>query len=606
MLRFSRGAQALITGFFTVGVLQARPIEPPNGSQSAAAILAQVREATGGEAWNHLAEIRSEGAVVVGGKTGSLVFFEDLRTGANVDHVDLQGVGRVEDHADTPTQDWEQDSAGDVALSPGGKQPGDIDDLYIHRNGWWQPGFGGAAVTLLPPATADGGTYDLIACKVPGGHGFTLWIDRRAHHIARIASGESVTSFSDFRRTDSGLTLPFRKQKGTGKDAAVFTTTKVTALPQINEADFQPPFRTDYSMPASGQVTVPAEGGLIFKMKIDGQGPFRTVFDTGGVNIVSTAFAKRLGLKVEEKPVHFGAIGGAISVHTAHVDTLSVDGLIVRDQTFYVLDIPSGSGDPEMVVGWELMRRFAVRVDFEHNQLTFFDGPHFHYTGAGTAVPLLMHKDSNGAEIRAEADGIPGVFTLDTGNQIGLFLNSGFVQEHHLVSSLGAHYRGYNGRGFGGPSPEAWFTRLHKLRIGNLEIANPVVRLQTASDGMYANAGNIGQSILNRFTLIVDCMRGVMYLEKTAGWDKREIFNRAGLILDPVDGVDSVKTVLPGSPGEVSGLKAGDRITGIDSQTPADDPNDPVFNRPTGTVLHLTVHRNGTEHVYSVTLEDVL
>jgi hypothetical protein len=65
------------------------------------------------------------------------------------------------------------------------------------------------------PLTEDGVTYDLLQCRVTGGSGFTLWIDRTAHHIDRIASGDSATFFSVFRRTESGLTLPFRKQKVT-------------------------------------------------------------------------------------------------------------------------------------------------------------------------------------------------------------------------------------------------------------------------------------------------------------------------------------------------------------------------------------------------------
>jgi hypothetical protein len=121
-------------------------------------------------------------------------------------------------------------------LTPGGKEPGDIDDLYVHRNGWWEPNFGGATISLLPPATADGVLYDLLQCRVPGGNGFTLWIDRSAYHIDRIVRGDSVTFFSDFRHMESGLTLPFRKQKGTGKNAVVFTTTKLAVLPQLQAA----------------------------------------------------------------------------------------------------------------------------------------------------------------------------------------------------------------------------------------------------------------------------------------------------------------------------------------------------------------------------------
>jgi hypothetical protein len=146
---------------------------------------------------------------------------------------------------------------------------------------------------------------------------------------------------------------------------------------------------------------------------------------------------------------------------------------------------------------------------------------------------------------------------------------------------------------------------LHTLRIGEFEIANPVVRLRTQPDGSNADAGNIGQSILSR-TLTVDCLRGVMYLEKNANWAKPEIFNRAGLILDFVDGVDNVMTVLPGGRCEAFGLKVGDRITAINGKPPSDDPNDPIFCQPIGTVLHITVRRNGTLHIYDVALRDML
>lgn len=550
MSRLSRSCQTLVLLLFcTCLTVQAR-------TQDAAAILQQAREATGGSAWDRIAELRRSGTIKVAGKTGTITITQNLRTGANADRVEMDE-RRVENHATMPLQNWEQDAVGDVLLTPGGKEPGEIDDLYIHRNGWWQPNFGGASATLLAPVTENGATYDRIACKPHSGHGFTLLVDRGTHRIIRLQEGGAVENFSDFRRINGGLILPFREQK----DAAVITFTQIKVLPQVAAADFRPPFRTDYTMPSSGQVTVPAEGGLIFGMRINGQGPFRTVFDTGAVNVMSVAFAKRLGLKVQEAPVHFGAIGGAITVHTAHVDTLAIGDLQIRNQTFCVLDIPSGSGEPEMLVGWELMRRFAVRVDFEHNQLTFFDGPHFRYDGSGTAVPLILNKHGNGVEVRAEVDGIPGVFTLDTGNQIGLFLNSGFVDQHHLVAALGAHYRGYNGKGFGGPSPEAWFARLHTFRIGDWTVSDPVVRLQTQPDGPNAgNAGNIGQSILNRFTLTVDCMRGVIYLDKTANWNKREVFTALASCLTRQTGSTPSRRCFPEARARPPGLK---RVTAL-------------------------------------------
>lgn len=315
-----------------------------------------------------------------------------------------------------------------------------------------------------------------------------------------------------------------------------------------------PPVYSDYTMPSSGEVSVPAEGGLTFQMKVNGHGPFATVFDTGAVNIISAEFAKQLGLKIEETSTDFGAIGGAVKVRTTHVDTLTIGDLIVKDQLFYVLDIPSDSGTPQMLVGWEFMQRFAMRMDFQRNRLTFFDEQTFHYAGHGQLLPLLLHKDGNGIDVEAKVDGIRGRFLVDSGNGTGLFLNAGFVSKSHLVETLGARYRGYNGRGFGGPSPEAWFVRLHSFQLGHLKIKSPIARLQTAHDRFNDElAGNIGPDILRRFIVTVDCRHAAMYLEKTAAWNKPEAFNRTGMIIDYSEGADEVKTVFPGSPAEIAG-----------------------------------------------------
>jgi C-terminal processing protease CtpA/Prc len=104
----------------------------------------------------------------------------------------------------------------------------------------------------------------------------------------------------------------------------------------------------------------------------------------------------------------------------------------------------------------------------------------------------------------------------------------------------------------------------------------------------------------------VDCVHAVMYLEKTAAWNKPGVFNRTGMIVDYNEGSDEVKTVFPGSPAAVAGLKAGDRIIAINGSKPSDDPNDPLFKQSIGTVLHMEVRRGKTSQTYDVTLRDVL
>ena len=58
-------------------------------------------------------------------------------------------------------------------------------------------------------------------------------------------------------------------------------------------------------------------------MKVNGRGPYQTVFDTGAVNVMSADFAKALGITIREKSTDFGAIGGPVKARTVHVDTLT-------------------------------------------------------------------------------------------------------------------------------------------------------------------------------------------------------------------------------------------------------------------------------------------
>lgn len=361
----------------------------------------------------------------------------------------------------------------------------------------------------------------------------------------------------------------------------------------------------DHSMPPSGQITVPAKHGLVFQMKVNGLGPFETVFDTGAVNIISSNLAEKLGLQKDSKSYSVNAIGGNEKVQTAHVDALSIGELTVRNQTFFVMDLPLGGGIPQMLVGWELLQSFAVRVDFARNELTFVDSSDFAYSGHGAVVPLVLNKHGNGAFFGAKVDGIEGRFQLDTGNEKGLFLNSAFVDKHHLTQRLHATLRGYNGKGLGGDEPEAWIVRLHTFEVGGVTLRDPVVFMQTGKDAVLQElAGNAGQSVLTHFTVTIDCRHRVMYLDKLPDWDKREAFSRTGFLYD--DAGDRIKTVFGGSPAAKAGLVSGDLVTAVNSAKPADDSRDLEFLQSVGTVVHLTIQHNGVERGVDLTLQDVL
>jgi S1-C subfamily serine protease len=65
-------------------------------------------------------------------------------------------------------------------------------------------------------------------------------------------------------------------------------------------------------------------------------------------------------------------------------------------------------------------------------------------------------------------------------------------------------------------------------------------------------------------------------------------------------------TVVPGSPGARAGLKEQDVITLIDGKPPTDDTMQSAFTRPVGTVLHLTVRRDGKIRPVTLVLKNIL
>jgi hypothetical protein len=573
-------------------------------THSAAEILQRAREATGGDAWNQFEECVSEGTITVAGKTGSIRIAENLRTGANTARADIPDLGVRQANGTSPQGSWQQDDAGNIRLLPGGAD-WQIDDLYLTSRGYWHPNAGGATVTMLDPATEADATYDRLQFQVKGGHGFTLWINQTTHLMERVATdGNNIKFLSDYRRVD-GVLLPFSQRKGDGNQTQVVTLTERMLLKRVNESDFAIPFAHDFEMPPSGSVTVPAEQGIIFEGKINGKGPYKMVFDTGSVNLLSADLAKELGLTVEGETQRFASDSGNIDSKISRVRTLEVGGLIMHDQLFHVISTPSdGEDTPQIAIGYELMRRLVVKIDYEHERLTFYNAPTFTYSGGGVEVPmrikgLLLEADGS-------VDGIPATFALDSGNEVAFSLDGGFVKQNNLIERLGAHYHGYSGRSYGGPLPEAYYVRLKTLGIGGAEVHDLITNLSAGEPGPGGFAGNVGRSVLRQFNATFDCMRGKLYLEKNANWGKPGIFNRAGIVIDPVDQGEKVMTVLPGSPAEAAGLAVGDVITKIDGHAPSDDLDDPAFLQPVGTVVKLVVKRGDEERQVDVTLRDML
>jgi predicted aspartyl protease len=338
---------------------------------------------------------------------------------------------------------------------------------------------------------------------------------------------------------------------------------------------------------------------------INGQGPFDAVFDTGSTNMMTASLAKRLGLKLEGSG-SISAGGGSVAARGVTVKTVNIGGLTMTDQSFAVADTEVGAGQDGILVGIDLLRELPVRVDFEKQQITFYEPKGFNYSGNGDAVPI--HYQDGFVVAEGSVDGIPAVFSIDTGDMYSITLWAPFVKQHNLVAQYGATFQGYAGQSWGGPM-QGFYARAHTLQVGKTSIDQPITVLSTDTQGAGTTqtiAGNIGLRILKQFSVIFDYPDGKMYLEKNSSYGAPDIFNRAGLVLDPDPDHLTVKTVIPDSPGAAAGLKADDVITAIDGRAPTDDTLQSAFTQPVGTVVQLTVHSGLATRTVSLVLKEVL
>lgn len=568
------------------------------------ALLAQMRAASGGAAWDRVSEIREHGTMKENGFTGQLTLSQDMKTGHPAFNAIFPAVNARIGNGTLGDETWTLNQDGDLAIHARGEDDASaVTDAYLYRRAYWQPGFDGAAVALDPPATEDKVVFERVRITPARGETFVLWINGATHLLDRVQRGDSALHYADYR-TVKGLKLPFSvRDVNNGHEGYTFEFASIEVKDRLDEADLAIPFYRDFEMPASGVATVPTEHGIIFEAKINGKGPFKMIFDTGSNNILSEGVAKQVGIVPEGDAKKLATDNGTVDVRQATAKSLQIGDVTLHDQPFVLMDLPLDPGAPVAVVGYEFLQRFVVKIDYEHNRMTMYDPARFSHGGPGVGVP--MQVQSHLLFVHASVDGFKGNFALDTGNQVALELDLGFVRINDLVGWTHARFHGYAGRSYTGPLPDTYYARIHKLTIGEAEVDDIAANLSQGEAHDGEPDGNIGQSVLGQFNCTFDVLRGKLYLEKNANWGPVP-FNRAGIVVDPQDDGMKVMTVLPGSPGEGAGLQIGDVITKIDGKTLDDTQDESAFARPVGTVLHLTVRRGQTTREIAVTLKDVL
>jgi hypothetical protein len=137
---------------------------------------------------------------------------------------------------------------------------------------------------------------------------------------------------------------------------------------------------------------------IITEVSVDESGPLNFIFDTGaGATIVNSKTAARLGIVGDETVSREGATGTVeITRSTNHI--VDIGELRFQDVTLGIAEIDyieKRMGiQIDGVIGWEILSRYAVRIDYDRMLIEIYDNSNYEYDFGDSGYPIEVKGTS--------------------------------------------------------------------------------------------------------------------------------------------------------------------------------------------------------------------
>lgn len=549
----------------------------------ASALFQAEHAAVGGSAWNRIAEIVEHGTLRGQGLTSPYTTYIDPRTGYSKSTATVAGTTQgsgYDAQGAWSQQDTLVEPLDDAAATASAKTA-----AYIARNGWWNPQSDPATLSSVHSQSESGKTYDMVHVVPQGGDPVDVWLDSSTHLIAKTVQTNAsrvttTTTYGDYRSTD-GVMYPFATTVGTGdpKYDQVAHVDRVELKTELTVSDLQRPRNQRTGSIAGGSATTipfdldsPERGHIIVAASVNGSRPLHLIFDTGGSNVVTPQVAREIGLHGSGSIASGGAGESQVSLQLATGTTLHLGNATVAGQQFAILPLPpsivgiTGRYAVDGIIGYEVLKNFVVSIDYANKRLTLTDPKAFDPTESGAAIHF---KSATIPVIPLTFDGVAGSFMFDTGNAFYPTISQEFVDAHKLASRLPGSVLVQSSGNIGG-AIRSRLTRPSSIQIGSYTMTRPVFTVTTTKQGALAGtaySGNIGESIISRFTVTLDYDHSIIYLKPNTRFHDPFIGSRDGMSLyrPSLDRI-SVGYVNPGSPAAQAGIATGDEILAVNGK----------------------------------------
>jgi hypothetical protein len=262
--------------------------------------------------------------------------------------------------------------------------------------------------------------------------------------------------------------------------------------------------------PSAAQTTIPftyVDNRIVIECKIDGQGPFTMILDTGSPSIaVTPETAAKLAVAVRDAGTVTGAGNNAAKNGRATIARLSLGNLTFKGLDADVLDlteIRTKLHFPRLdgIIGYPVLKQFATLVDVDDKTITFA-------ASAPSVPPNATTTRFEGMlpEIHAAIDGLAGKLLVDSGDRSSLTLFGPFAKQNGFFGRYPSRQNIVTGYGLGGPVYADVFT-LPSLDVFGRHLTNVVTRASRQTGGVFAStadSASIGTGVLKRFNIVYD------------------------------------------------------------------------------------------------------
>lgn len=237
-------ATALAAIALTAGCAATAALQAP--APTASRIVAEMKAACGGDAWNLVRGWHETGTVDLPGRPGlPYEIWHDMRA------LKTAMINRVEGHV---VRHWGFDGEAHWQVRPDGQIERNLDpalirrhrrDTYLSSSGWYFPDRFPARIVVAGAETVDGQLHDVLRITPDDADPFDLWVSRQTRRIRRIVAGNEYADLTDYRMFD-GLCSATTGRQGDGNPTheIVLHVGTIETRSAIPPATLQPPAAT--------------------------------------------------------------------------------------------------------------------------------------------------------------------------------------------------------------------------------------------------------------------------------------------------------------------------------------------------------------------------